>query len=62
MFLETDWGDDLPAGSTLDLEFTLDSQSHCFRFVASGSVTRTERQLGRSGMAVKLRATRMEIL
>jgi hypothetical protein len=52
----------LPAGSTLDLEFTLDSPSRCFRFVASGFVTRTERHLGRSGMAVKLRATRMETI
>ena len=61
VFFETDWG--APStGSVLELEFTLDSPSHCFRFIAFGSVMRTERQAGKSGVAVKVHATRMEVL
>ena len=50
------------AGSLLDLEFRLDSPSHCFRFVARGSVVRTESQGDTVGVAVEFHDTCMQIL
>jgi hypothetical protein len=60
VFFETDFGQQ--QGDLMDLEFTLASGSRCFRFVLSGSVTRTEPRAERLGVAMKLQTTRIEAL
>jgi hypothetical protein len=59
VFFETDW--DQEPGSVLDLEFTLASKGRCFRFVARGTVTRTEQRAEKLGVAMKFHSTRMEV-
>ena len=59
VFFETDW--DQEPGSVLDLEFTLASKGRCFRFVARGSVMRTEQLADKRGVAMKFDSTRMEV-
>jgi hypothetical protein len=60
VFFETDR--EQLQGDVMDLEFTLASRSRCFRFVARGSVMRTEPRAERHGVAMKLHTTRIEVL
>ena len=59
VFFETNW--DQQPDSVLDLEFTLAAKGRCFRFVARGSVVRTEQRTDKLGVAMKFHSTRMEV-